>query len=145
MVGVILGLAVCLLLMRFLEGERTALSKNERAVNNYLWQAQQHNATVIFVHYRSKFKYVQEKKRGKKKVSYEEHIATLSNAVLPFSDSPLWEPFKERVSIDTSGFRGQGFFAFKLLANFTMPEDDFFERHTAQLPFNSTNKDVFYP
>jgi len=65
--------------------------------------------------------------------------------MLPFNDSPLWLPFKERVSVDIDAFRNSGYFAIKMIANFTIPEDAFFERFSEQLPLNTTNKEIFYP
>lgn len=78
-VGVVIGLAVCFLMIKVLDGGSSILTKQQRLINNYLWQAQNHNATAIFVHYRSKHSYVQRKQQGKKKVSFEEHTSALAD------------------------------------------------------------------
>ena len=58
-VAIAIGFLICYVAINWLESGGKILNKLERAQSNFLWDAQMHNQTVIFVHLKQKFRYVQ--------------------------------------------------------------------------------------
>lgn len=68
----------------------------------------------------------------------------MAGKLLPFDESKLWDPYKERIAVDVGHHQTREYIGIKFTPNFTVPDDDFFERHNDTLPFNATSKNIFY-
>lgn len=139
------GFLVVYFLLNYLDRGMKILTKPERIANNFVWDAQMHNQTVMFVHIAPKSRYSHSRKQyGKKKITFEGWVENMVGKLLPFDEHKLWGPYRERINFDFGQHQTSEYIGIKFTPNFTVPDDDFFERHNNTLPFNATSKDIFY-
>lgn len=129
MIAVVLGFLLCYFSIHWLETGGKILTKQERVINNYLWNAQVHDKSVFFVHIRDSYRFKEEANKRRQKTNFSDYTAKLARDILSFADDGFWTPYRERFDIDFTTFKSRDYIAFSVAANFTMPEEDFFARH----------------
>ena len=103
-VSVVIGFIICYFALNYLESGVKILNKQERIMNNYLWDAQVHERTVFIVHIRQNSRFKQETNKFKPQPNFSDYTAKLAREILPFTDSSFWEPYKDRLDIELTTF-----------------------------------------
>jgi hypothetical protein len=120
------------------------MTRDERIQNNFLWDAQEHNSSVVFVHLRRKHQYSKDRRILAKQKTLDEYMLEMAQTLKSFDESNMWKPYKERFEIQIKTLTIRDYFVFRINANFTLPDDEFITKYSKELPFNQTDVSTYY-